>query len=60
MLKVVIEHVSDGHIITRPMDFAPQTGDTIKLGLEYYTVLERIWNFNDARTVNIMVEEKRN
>lgn len=59
MLKVVIEHVSDGHIITRPMDFAPQIGDTIKLGLEYYMVLERIWNFNDARTVNIMVEEKK-
>lgn len=59
MLKIVVEHVSDGHIITRPMEHVPQTGDTIRIGLEHYTVIERIWNFNDARTVNIIVEEKK-
>jgi hypothetical protein len=54
---VNVTHVSDGFVITRVMANVPRKGEWIVLGEDTYVVKLVIWNFSDARTVTVMVED---
>lgn len=52
-----VVHVSDGFVITRIMNNVPRKGEWIVLGEDTYVVKLVIWNYADARTVTLMVED---
>lgn len=56
-LYVVVDvvHISDGHIIRRTMSVPPAKGEWIVVSKDTYVVKQVIWNYNDARTVTVMV-----
>ena len=56
---VNIVHISDGFIITRVVNNVPRKGEWIVLGEDTYVVNLVIWNYSDARTVTIMVEDPK-
>lgn len=54
---VNIMHVNDGRIIRREMTQAPSKNDWIKFNKQTFIVKNVIWNYDDARTVDVIVEE---
>lgn len=56
-LLVNLMHVHDGRIGRREMIDVPKKGDWIKLSNQTYIVINVIWNFDDARTVDVYVDE---
>lgn len=58
-VRVMVNHVMDGHIITRDMYQAPNRGDWISLGNDTYEVKKVIWNYSDAWTVKVIVEDPK-
>lgn len=58
-MRVMVIHLSDGYIISRDVDEVPSVGDWISLGSDTYVVKQRIWDYADARTVRLMVEEPK-
>jgi hypothetical protein len=58
-VRVIVNHVIDGNIITRDMYQAPHKGDWISLGSNTYVVKQVIWNYSDACTVKVIVEDPK-
>jgi hypothetical protein len=56
---VNVVHVSDGFIITRVLSNVPRKGEWIVLGEDTYVVNLVIWNYSDARTVTVMVDDPK-
>ena len=52
-----ILHVNDGKLTRRDMTQAPSRGDWIKFNKQTFIVKNVIWNYDDARTVDVIVEE---
>jgi hypothetical protein len=58
-MEIAVIHVTDGKIITRNVSSVPRIGDWISLGMDVYVVKKVIWNFSDARSVKLLVEEPK-
>ena len=54
---VNLYHLDEGKLIRRELSSVPAKGDWIKFSNNTYIVKKVIWNFDDARTVNIYVDE---
>lgn len=58
-MEVTLSHIHDGKIITRHMNQVPRIGEWVSWGRDVYVVKRVIWNFTDARSVKILVEEPK-
>jgi hypothetical protein len=58
--RVVIQHVTEGHIITRPMTQVPRKGDHVFLIPDTYVVTSVAWDLGDATTVILTVDHFSN
>lgn len=56
-LLVNLIHVYDGRIGRREMISVPRKGDWVKVCSNTYVVINVIWNFDDARTVDVYIDE---
>lgn len=56
---VNVVHISDGFVITRLVNNVPKKGDWIVLGEDTYVVNLVIWNYADARSVTLMVDDPK-
>lgn len=54
--RVIVNHRSDGHIITRPVYSVPRRGDIITISPDQYVVISVDWNYADATTVTVTVD----
>jgi len=54
--RVIIEHRTDGHIITRPATQVPQKGNIITISPDQYVVTGVIWDYADGTTVRVIVD----
>lgn len=54
--RVIIQHRTDGHIITRPATQVPQKGNIITISPDQYVVTSVIWNYADGSTVILIVD----
>ena len=58
-MEVTLSHIHDGRIITRNMNAVPRIGEWVSWNRDVYVVKRVIWNFTDARSVKILVEEPK-
>lgn len=56
---VIIQHSSDGILVSRVVNAVPAKGDWVSIGTETYVVKQRIWDYSDARSVRLIVEEPK-
>lgn len=55
--RIEIIHVADGALAIRRADSVPHKDDWIKIGLNTYEVKRVIWNYADAVSVTVMVDD---
>lgn len=59
MFIVKVEHITEGKIIQRELPSVPSKGDWVEIGKENYVVKNVSWNFNDRRTVTLLVDRPK-
>lgn len=57
--RIEIIHVADGALAIRRADSVPRKGDWIKIGSNTYEVKRVIWDYGDAVSVTVIVDDPK-